>query len=278
MFLFNFGDELFVVRSIVFLVSIQILISSSESLYDHRIYSNTQWLAWQYIRMSKPLFRKNTVIEKTLNFLFNYPSVLLLFAFRLILALYLLFQVYTNTNPQLTVALILLITGLGFILSWRNTYSNNGADQLANIILIAVSISTLEGEGSVIKTLSIIFIACQSQLSYLTSGFFKFLEKDWRNGTSLKGIFSTEVFGHPLVKRIMDRRPLSYKIVSTAIIYGELTLGCSMFFPSRITLALLVAGAIFHFLTAVIMGLNGFFWVFVATYPSVYFLSLRIHA
>ena len=274
----SFSNENFVISAIVFLISIQITLSCLESIYDGYTYSPTQWLNWQHIRAAKKAFSGNTWVNRCLDHIFEYPTVLLLFWLRLLASLYLIWLITHNSHYSQFTGLILIITILGVLIVLRNTFSNNGADQLANIILIAVSISTLEGEGSIIKTLSLIFIACQSQLSYLTSGFFKFLEKDWRNGTSLKGIFSTEVFGHPLLKKAMDHWPSSYKVASACVIYGELALGCSIFFPPKITLALLAAGAIFHFLNAVIMGLNGFFWAFVATYPAVYFLSLRIHA
>lgn len=274
----SFSNENFVIGAIVFLTGIQIILSCLESIYDGYTYRPTQWLSWQHIRAAKKVFSGNTWVNRRLDYIFEYPTILLLFWLRLSASLYLIWLITHNSPYHQFTGLILVITILGVLIVLRNTFSNNGADQLANIILIAVSISTLEGEGSVIKTLSLIFIACQSQLSYLTSGFFKLLEKDWRNGTSLKGIFSTEVFGHPLLKKVMDRWPSSYKVASAGVIYGELALGCSMFFPPKITLVLLATGALFHFLTAIIMGLNAFFWVFVATYPAVYFLSLRIHA
>ena len=274
----SFIHENFTIRIVVFLTGIQILISSLECLYGCRIYRNGQLLSWKFIKQSRKIFKGSGLLPQVVDFLFEYPRVLLLFALRAGLDLYLLWLVIIDANGQVVVATILLVTLLGVLLTWRNTYSNNGADQLANIILISVCISTLEGEGSVIKVLSLIFIACQSQLSYLTSGFFKLLEKDWRSGVNLRGVFSTQVFGHPVLKRMMDKWAPSYRVMSFFIIYGELAMGCAMFFPPKICLIMLCIGMLFHFMTAVVMGLNAFLWTFVATYPAIYFLCLRIHA
>ena len=45
--------------------------------------------------------------------------------------------------------------------------------------------------------------------------------------------------------------------------------------PHSIGLYFLVGGALFHASCAFVMGLNSFFWAFVATYPAIYFLRMN---
>jgi hypothetical protein len=264
------------IRMILTLTGVQIILSCAESLYDSRIYRQTGILCWTFVQLNNRLFFRHAMVRRIFYFLFSYPNVLFLITARLLLTAYMLNLLYHGVSPDEIRGLILLICVTGILFDWRNTYSNNGADQLSNIILIAVSLSTLEGDGKPIKIFSIIFIACQAELSYLTSGFLKLLEKDWRNGHYLKGIFDTGNFGNRRFNEVLSKHPVFYKVISNVVIYGELCLGFAFLFPPYICLPLLAFGLIFHLSTAIIMGLNTFFWVFSATYPAIWFISVHI--
>ncbi len=100
---------------------------------------------------------------------------------------------------------------------------------------------------------------------------------DWRSGRYLSAIVSTENFGHPLLKKILDRRPSSYALLSMTLILLEVVLAVSFLLPLKLCLVLLMGGLLLHGGIAVIMGFNTFFWTFLATYPALYFLCSEVH-
>ncbi len=263
-------------KLILSLVDVQIIISCVESLYKADIYKPYHLLDWYSIRKFGPIF-KHKRTRGFFDIIFPYPQVIFFISLRLALALSLIYFLYFAHLPLALLSCIILITIIGVLLTWRNIGSNNGADQMSNIILIAISISSIGPPGSLIRIFSLSFIASQSELSYLTSGFLTLLEKDWRNGDSLRNILSTGTFGNRALKHFLDTYSKSYKIGSVAVIGGEILLGCAILVSPTGCLILLGLGLLFHLFVAFVMGLNTFFWTFSATYPAIYYLSLILH-
>lgn len=269
-------DENTAIKGTIIFAGIEVFQSSLECLIHHKIYRKDQWLSWDLLKGARPFFTSNAWAADGFDLLFRYPNILWLFGLRLGLAAALLFSA-RDVNWHHIVVLVTAITCMGILLGWRNLYSNNGSDQLTNIILIPVCIFSVFISDPWIRTLSIYFIACQSELSYLTSGLFKLINKNWRNGSSLTGVFSTRVWGTPYLKRWLDKRPSLYRYCSYLVIGGELLLGCSFIFPPDICLFILFAGALFHLTVAIIMGLNTFLWAFTSTYFCIYYISILHH-
>lgn len=270
-------DEHEVIQLSIIFLGIQVIQTTLESLANHRIYRKDQLLSWDLLRYAKPFFHSNIWITKALDVLFRYPTVLLLFVLRLLFAGGMVFLSWKGIESRLLTILILGTSGLGILLGWRNIFSNNGSDQLTTIILIPVCIYTTFAADPLVRIMSIYFIACQSELSYLTSGFFKLAHKNWRNGNTLKEVLSTSVWGNRCVKSRLDKHPMLYKYGSYAVIGGEILLGCSFIFPPYICICLLAAGVLFHLMVAIVMGLNTFFWAFLSTYSAVYYVCLIHH-
>jgi hypothetical protein len=199
-----------------------------------------------------------------------------LIGFRLVATVFLIYLSIIGKWESLFITTLVSVTFLSVILGVRNTHSNIGADQLSNIVFIALSISYLGSPGGAIKLFSFVFIACQALLSYFTSGLFKLLEPDWRNGTFLKGILSTMAFGSPMLKSILDRSPGLYRVISLALIIWEVIMAGCLFYSIKVVSILLGIGVLFHFSIAIVMGLNTFFWAFIATYPSLYFICCKL--
>ncbi len=256
------------------LLAIQVAIGCLESLYNHRLYAPGNLLDWVFIRRYRPVFTASRFGEKGFDVLFEYPRVLFLFALRLILAGWLLYALFTG-RPHAVVVLLLCATGL--LSSMRNAYSDNGSDQLANIVLVVLSIDILCGDAGFARALSIFFIAFQSSLAYFTAGFLKVTNIRWRDGNHLQAIVSTGFFGNRTLKTVLDGMPFSYPVLSVALISWEMIMGASMFLPPPFCLAVLAGGVLFHFGVAVVMGFNTFFWAFLSTYPAIYFVACKLH-
>jgi hypothetical protein len=255
-------------------VGISVMVTSLEGLYNYKIYAPGGWLNWEYLRPCRKLYSQSRLIGGFSDILFHYPAVLLLLGVRFLLAAGLIAAVAYGKIPAAAV-LLLMVSGL--LVHLRNHYSNNGSDQLSNIILVAASIALLPSRDSLILDLSLFFIACQSSLSYLTSGFLKLLAPDWRNGKSLRDILHTASFGHPWVTRLLGRRRPIYSVLSFSVIFLEIFMGLGMLFPPPVCVCLLGGGVLLHASIAFTMGLNNFLWTFPSTYPCIYFICCKLH-
>jgi hypothetical protein len=255
-------------------LSIQAALSCLESLYHRSLYKPANLLDWKFIKEYRSIFRASASVEKGFDALFSYPAVLILFGLRLLTAIFILYSLYAGRQPSPAVLLLCL---LGLLASLRHAYSDNGSDQLANIVLMTLSINILTGNAGPTRGISIVFIAFQASLAYLTAGIFKATNANWRNGQHLQGILSTEVFGNGSLKHVLDGVPYAYQTVSATLILSEISLGVSPFLPPGPCLVILGVGALFHFGVALIMGFNTFFWTFLATYPAIYFVAGKLH-
>jgi len=270
----DLSNPFLVIRLCLLIVSGQLIISCTELLYNRRIYQPGGLLAWNFIKGSRRFFFKRPVLSRLFGLLFSYPNVLAIIVAELALAILMDWQI---VNDRPIAASVWGLTTLKIISGWRNTYSSNGSDQLSNIILWSAGLYMLDRQSTPVAFMAVIFIAFQAELSYLTSGAYKLIHPGWRDGTSLKGILSTRVFGSRHIKLVMDKIGQGYILNSFLLIFGEILLGISFMFPPPLCLASLSIGIFFHLLTAIIMGLNTFVWSFGATYPAIYFVSVQLY-
>lgn len=166
--------------------------------------------------------------------------------------------------------LILAISSV--ILSFRNIIGNDGADQMSLVIFVALAISASSGDRFV-QTAGLVFIACQSVLSYVVSGIAKALSPKWRSGVALQQIMNTKTYGMQCASQCLNKLPgAANKVLCWAVIFIEAGFFLVVFLPSPWFLFFLAWGILFHVSNGVLMGLNNFFWSFTATYPSIIFV------
>ncbi len=268
----NFSNPENVLRLIFIILSPQLIISSMEVVYTRTMYKEGYLLSWSYIKKSKKIFRLNRLTEKMFDLIFHYPNSIFLIAVKLLLTIITIFFALRNESYGVEIIILTVLTILGNL---RDTYSNNGSDQLTSIILISLSLAALRPDSLLVQYAAIFFIAFQAVLSYFTSGIYKFINQGWRNGDSLRAILSTEIFGDEHIKKVMDNMPNSYAIGSFLIIFGEIFLAMSFMMPPPICLFILSTGILFHVSVAAVMGLNTFLWTFASAYPAIYFISLH---
>lgn len=116
---------------------------------------------------------------------------------------------------------------------------NGGSDYMT---VVALS-SLLVPWGSV-------YLAVQLTLSYFVAGIVKLKQKDWRNGSAL-----TRLTGLPAQ-------------MAWPVLLWECTFPLAWLNHS-LCLAYLMVGLVFHLANAKILGLNRFFWIWLAAYPSL---------
>ena len=118
------------------------------------------------------------------------------------------------------------------------------------------------------------YLALQLILSYFVSGYVKILNPEWRSGQALRDVFLFSAYPVSEGMRDWAERPRLLWVMSWAVILFEILFPIAFFLGDALILALIVA-ALFHLANAVLFGLNRFFWIWMAAYPSLLWLQDR---
>ena len=162
--------------------------------------------------------------------------------------------------------------------SYKNrTAGKDGADQLRMLALLAFSLCFLL-DNQFQRIVAMCFIGAQVLLGYATSGIAKLSSSYWRKGDVLHLIFSTYSYGIPNIAKYIKASPKIEKLMSYSAIVVMLSVPVTFLIPEP-HLIFIALGAIFlfHFATAVLMGLNDFLYTFPLAYPGVLLLHGLVH-
>ncbi|RKN10930.1 alpha/beta fold hydrolase [Streptomyces radicis] len=151
-------------------------------------------------------------------------------------------------------------------------YGTDGSDQASGLVQVATGLARLSGSPQAQDAL-LWYIALQSNLSYLVSGWVKLLGADWRDGSALGGVLRTRTYGERHLWRLTQRYPRAARTVA----HGVLALEC--LFPvlyargGRLARPVLASAASFHVANGFVMGLGRFVTSFTAMHPAVAYTS-----
>ncbi|MET8175456.1 alpha/beta fold hydrolase [Streptomyces clavifer] len=166
-----------------------------------------------------------------------------------------------------------LFLGLsGALLYPTHRYGTDGSDQASNLVQTATGLARLAPSPAAQDAL-VWYVALQSNLSYVVSGWIKLLGKDWRTGAALTGVMRTRTYGHEKVWRLTRRHPRSAR----ALAHGVLAMEC--LFPvlylkgGLLTRPVIAGVAAFHVANGSVMGLGRFIPAFTAMHPMVAYTS-----
>lgn len=119
------------------------------------------------------------------------------------------------------------------------------------------------------------YLALQLVLSYFISGWVKIVNPEWRNGRALQDVFSFSAYPVSEAIRSWADRPRLLYVMSWSVMLFELFFPFTLLTQMTLIIGLLVAAS-FHLANAFLFGLNRFFWVWLAAYPSILWLQQRI--
>ncbi|MBT6427374.1 MAG: HTTM domain-containing protein, partial [Rhodospirillaceae bacterium] len=119
------------------------------------------------------------------------------------------------------------------------------------------------------------YLALQLTLSYFISGWVKIVNPDWRSGRALQDVFQFSAYPVSESLRSWADRPRLLWAMSWAVMLFELIFPLTLLTQATLIMGLAVA-ATFHFANACLFGLNRFFWIWLAAYPSILWLQHRI--
>jgi Vitamin K-dependent gamma-carboxylase len=228
--------------------------------YDLAITYTSRLLGWAYLWQG---------IEMTLN-RYRYPSETWSAWIFMIAALFLLL----GSTSWILLGLLGLACGMLHRFSIYNGPYNGGSDRLGALLIFSTAGALLSPKTG-LSTLLVGYAACQTALSYFIAGWVKIINPEWRQGQALANVFRISFYPATQSMRALADQELLIKSVSWAVIILELVFPLALLSPTWLTYALFMTGA-FHLSNAYFLGLNRFFWIWIASYPYLLWLSSQV--
>jgi hypothetical protein len=265
-----FRDLSFVYATMIRLFCLGLVISSLEYLYTLTDYGEGGLFSWKVLKLTpkvQPFYHSH------LDLLLGKTGFGILIAIRLAASVALLIQPDTGA----TVVFLALIAASSLVVVFRNPVGNDGSDQMNSIICLTL-LATFLFKGAGIGPLGLYFICFQVVISYETAGIAKLISPKWNRGMAIYEIMNTESYGSRTISRWLGNLPPGYTLVfNWNIIVFECLYFLVIFFPYPWYLVFMCWGLLFHLYNAVCMGLNGFFWAFLACYPAIIYVNFCLH-
>lgn len=242
--------------------------------------STTELLAWRKEFAVHGVFSyqmsqhqtANRPFEGLRNFL-NQPKVFVFGVLTIRLISALLSGIFSLVYGELhTFSLVLLFVSTWLVYT-RCRLGFDGSDSMTLIIVTALTIASFFPSGNMVQYASLYFIAGQVLLAYTTAGILKAKCAIWARGDALEQILSTQAFGVNWVASILQKNKRFSRWLNWLVIGVECTLPLILIAPQEIAFVILIIGFMFHLTAALMMGLNGFVWAFLAGYPALFWVN-----
>lgn len=169
--------------------------------------------------------------------------------------------------------LILLILSIYLLHRFNGPY-NGGSDRMGALILACLTLALWLPEQKW-QELAFGYLAIQLVLSYFIAGWVKLKNPEWRSGRALNDVFLYSAYPASQNIRGWANAPRLLLLMSWAVILFELLFPLTLVNPYILATGLLIAAS-FHLANALLFGLNRFFWIWIAAYPSLAWLQDRI--
>ncbi|WP_420861898.1 HTTM domain-containing protein [Algirhabdus cladophorae] len=211
-------------------------------------------------------------LQQSAEHIFGSKAAPLIFVPRAGLSILLLLGLYTPW-----VLLVLSAHSLLILRRFHGPY-NGGSDRMGLLVLYCLCLSTglltWVGKGLGAQV-AFGYLGVQVILSYFISGKVKVVNPDWRNGRALRDVFQFSAYPVSENLRQLAHRPRLLWVASWAVMVFEVLFPLSLFSTPSLIVALGVA-TLFHTANAVLFGLNRFVWFWIASYPSIVWLQIRL--
>jgi Vitamin K-dependent gamma-carboxylase len=168
--------------------------------------------------------------------------------------------------------LALVILGLFILRRFQGPY-NGGSDRMGLLILCCLCLASFMPAAQW-REYIFGYLALQLVLSYAIAGWVKIVNPEWRNGRALQDVFRFSAYPASESLRNWADRPRLLFLMSWAVMLFELLFPLTLLTQTTLIIGLTIA-AVFHLANACLFGLNRFFWVWLAAYPSVLWLQQR---
>jgi hypothetical protein len=251
------------------------LVSSLEDLaHCEETFGDPSLLSWRLAQLNwKWLYRG--LSGRLINALLAYPNIRGVLWVRLLVSAGLALTVLWGTVPPVLVWGLFLSELALFV---RNRVGQDGSRQMAVIVLLYLAIVTTFPATQWLQMVAPAYVAAQLVAAYWFSGFAKLISRTWRSGDAFRRIMSTRDYGNQIAYGTATRYPAMSRIVCWFVILSELAFVGVLLVPPAYAPYLIALGVINHGVIAVIMGLNLFFFSFLAAYPALVLTVAHLHA
>ncbi len=171
------------------------------------------------------------------------------------------------------ISLALVAHALFILKRFQGPY-NGGSDRMSLLILCCLCLTHWMPDVWWQETI-FGYLAVQLVLSYFIAGWVKIVNPEWRNGRALNDVFRFSAYPVSEALRGWADWQRLLLAMSWAVMLFELIFPLTLFTHTTLVIGLTIA-AIFHFANACLFGLNRFFWMWIAAYPSILWLQQRV--
>ena len=206
--------------------------------------------------------------QQSLEYIKSIDRARTFFVVRFILAT-LLFLGFQTT----WVLLVLFVMALMMLHRFQGPY-NGGSDRIGLLVLCCLCLAHV-APTQYWREVAFGYLALQTVLSYFMSGWVKVVNSEWRSGQALSDVFQFSAYPVSESLRGWAKSPRILLLMSWVVIIFELVFPLSILSSSSLIIALVIATS-FHLSNALFFGLNRFFWIWIAAYPSILWFQQRI--
>jgi hypothetical protein len=249
---------------------IGILLQATELLSLASALRNRCLLGWHGAQGASNFFRR--LIQRAQG----YPTNVMVLLWRALAAAMLLVWPGFGSTVGALLWVTLFVSQLHFNRGARLFFANS--DHVNLICLAGLAIAALPETSGIVHGSALAFIAFESCLGYVASGFEKLRSAHWRSGMRLSYIMRDGSHWVPVLGRCMASRAGFARLLAWSVVALEVIFPICIVLPPAGFWAFIGAGLLFHASIAILMALPGFFWAFAATYPALYFVHAWLAA
>jgi hypothetical protein len=155
--------------------------------------------------------------------------------------------------------------------AWSGSF-NGGSDTMTHLLLTLLLLAKIVPETVAPWVLA--YLAAQTCLSYFVAGCVKLRQRGWRAGTELAALLSGPAYDVPARCRALAARPGLLRTLSRGLLAFELLFPLALF-SRPLAVGFMAVGVVFHLANFAVLGLNRFFWIWLAAYPVLFYFSGR---
>lgn len=212
--------------------------------------------------------------RRGIQFANRYPAVAIILALRAIAA----GAIFLDLGAAMKFGVLAFLVMAQLYYNRRFTMLAGNSETMFLVCLVGYWAASLPGGSVLLRSVALMFIAGQILLAYFVAGLNKLISPAWRLGRQMRQIVAGSSYQVPtILVRVCTRRMIARSLCWTVILL-QLLFPASVVLPGGFFWFFLTAGLLFHTGVAVIMGLHGFWWSFIAAYPALYFVHVQIHS
>ncbi len=252
--------------------AISVAIQTVELLLLRHIWSD--FGVWRWQTLQKEFTEVTAWLRPAIQAIFPYPNFLSLLLVRMAAAaaLPILVVAFPQSGWLAADLIFLLISTFAVAVRWRGTF-NGGSDYMTIVVLSALSAAALFPANTAVALGAVYYIVFQLLASYFISGAVKLRSAEWRSGDALRAFVASGTYGSfaPL-ESALGSRPCRLVLAWGTILF-ECTAPAALLSADSCLVYLLIAVS-FHLANVYLLGLNRFFWAWMAAWPALYWCSM----